>query len=59
MSLLLLYELTYASCIQKYHNGFAQRILFDFLQFCIGAVAEIPASVKNADWNVQYDIAKK
>lgn len=27
-----------------------QRIFFDFLQFCIGDVAEIPASVKDADW---------
>ena len=36
-----------------------QRIFFDFLQFCIGSVAEIPASVKNADWNVLYAIAKK
>lgn len=36
-----------------------QRIFFDFLQFCIGTVTEIPASVKNADWNVLYAIAKK
>ena len=36
-----------------------QRILFDFLQFSIGSVAEFHASVKDADWNVQYDIAKK
>ena len=36
-----------------------QRIFFDFLQFCIGAVAEIPASVKEADWKVLYVIAKK
>lgn len=36
-----------------------QRIFFDFLQFCIGAVAEIPASVKEADWKVLYAIAKK
>ena len=36
-----------------------QRIFFDFLQFSIGAVAEIPASVKDADWKVQYAIAKK
>ena len=36
-----------------------QRIFFDFLQFSIGAVAEIPASVKDADWKVQYVIAKK
>ena len=36
-----------------------QRIFFDFLQFCIGAEAEIPASVKDADWKVLYAIAKK
>ena len=36
-----------------------QRILFDFLQFCIGSVADIPASVKDADWKVLYVIAKK
>ena len=36
-----------------------QRIFFDFLQFCIGAEAEIPASVKDADWKVLYVIAKK
>ena len=36
-----------------------QRIFFDFLQFCIGSVAEIPASVKDANWKVMYTIAKK
>ena len=36
-----------------------QRIFFDFLHFCIGAVAEIPASVKDADWKKLYTIAKK
>lgn len=36
-----------------------QRIFFDFLQFCIGTETEIPVSVKNADWNVLYAIAKK
>lgn len=36
-----------------------QRIFFDFLQFCIGAEAEIPTSVKDADWKVLYVIAKK
>ena len=36
-----------------------QRIFFDFLQFCIGSVAEIHASVKDADWKVLYAIAKK
>lgn len=36
-----------------------QRIFFDFLQFCIGSVADISASVKDADWKVLYAIAKK
>ena len=36
-----------------------QKIFFDFLQFCIKTVAEIPASVKDADWKVMYAIAKK
>ena len=36
-----------------------QRIFFDFLQFCIGSGVEIPTSVKEADWNVLYVIAKK
>ena len=36
-----------------------QRIFFDFLQFCIGSMAEIPASVKDADWKALYAIAKK
>ena len=36
-----------------------QRIFFDFLQFSIGTEAEIPTSVKDADWNVLYVIAKK
>ena len=36
-----------------------QRIFFDFLQFCIGSVVEIPGSVKEADWKVLYVIAKK
>ena len=36
-----------------------QRIFFDFLQFCIGAEVEIPASVAGADWGVLYAIAKK
>ena len=36
-----------------------QRIFFDFLRFCIGATEEIPESVKDADWNVLYGIAKK
>lgn len=36
-----------------------QRIFFDFLQFCIGAEAEIPTSVKNADWNALYITAQK
>ena len=36
-----------------------QRIFFDFLRFCIGAADGIPASVKDANWGVLYDIAKK
>ena len=36
-----------------------QRIFFDFLRFCIGTTSEIPASVKDADWKVMYDLAKK
>lgn len=36
-----------------------QKIFFNFLQFCIKTVAEIPASVKDADWKVMYAIAKK
>ena len=36
-----------------------QRIFFIFLQFCIGSAVEIPASIKEADWNVLYVIAKK
>lgn len=36
-----------------------QLIFFDFLRFCIGATGEIPESVKDADWEVLYGIAKK
>ena len=36
-----------------------QQIFFDFLRFCIGATEEIPVSVKDADWEVLYGIAKK
>ena len=36
-----------------------QRIFFDFLRFCIGAAEGIPESVKDADWDVLYGIAKK
>lgn len=36
-----------------------QRIFFDFLRFCIGATSDIPLSMKDADWKVMYDIAKK
>ena len=36
-----------------------QSIFFDFLKFSIGAVAKIPASVKDADWRELYVIAKK
>ena len=36
-----------------------QRIFFDFLRFCIGADADIPSSLNEADWQVLYAIAKK
>ena len=36
-----------------------QQIFFDFLRFCIGAAEGIPKSVKDADWDVLYGIAKK
>ena len=36
-----------------------QKIFFDFLRFCIGSAKEIPDSLKEADWNVLYAIAKK
>jgi hypothetical protein len=36
-----------------------QEAFFDFLQFCIGSVEKIPASIKEADWKVLYAIAKK
>ena len=34
-------------------------LFFDFLPFCIGSVSEISTSVKDADWNIMYAIAKK
>ena len=36
-----------------------QEAFFDFLQFCIGSVEKIPASIKEADRKVLYAIAKK
>ena len=36
-----------------------QKIFFDFLQFCIGSVKEIPDSLKEADWKELYAIAQK
>ena len=36
-----------------------QRIFFEFLHFCIGSVAEIPASARNVDWKAMYAIAQK
>ena len=36
-----------------------QKIFFDFLRFCIGSAKEIPDSLKEADWEEQYAIAKK
>ena len=34
-------------------------IFFDFLRFCIGSKSEIPSSLKEADWEELYAIAKK
>ena len=36
-----------------------QKIFFDFLRFCIGSAKEIPSSLKEADWQEIYAIAKK
>lgn len=36
-----------------------QKIFFDFLRFCIGSAKEIPGSLKEADWQELYAIAKK
>ena len=36
-----------------------QKIFFDFLRFCIGSAKEIPDSLKKADWEELYAIAKK
>ncbi len=36
-----------------------QEAFFNFLQFCIGSVEKIPASIKEADWKMLYAIAKK
>ena len=36
-----------------------QKIFFDFLRFCIGSAKEIPVSLKEADWQEIYAIAKK
>ena len=36
-----------------------QKIFFDFLRFCIGTAKEIPGSLKEADWEELYAIAKK
>lgn len=35
-----------------------QEAFFNFLQFCIGSVVKIPASIKEADWKMLYAIAK-
>ena len=35
------------------------QIFLDFLRFCIGSAKEIPDSLKEADWNELYAIAKK
>ena len=36
-----------------------QKIFFDFLRFCIGSAKEIPDSLREADWEELYAIAKK
>ena len=36
-----------------------QKIFFDFLRFCIGSAKEIPDTLKEADWQEIYRIAKK
>ena len=36
-----------------------QKIFFDFLRFSIGSAKEIPDSLKEADWQELYAIAKK
>ena len=36
-----------------------QKIFIDFLRFCIGSVKEISGSLKEADWQELYAIAKK
>ena len=35
------------------------QIFFDFLRFCIGSESELPSSLKEADWEELYAIAKK
>ena len=35
------------------------QIFFDFLRYCIGSTKEIPSSLKEADWEELYAIAKK
>ena len=35
------------------------QIFFDFLRFCIGSAKDIPSSLKEADWEELYAIAKK
>ena len=46
--------------MQKYNFMLKQqKIFFDFLRFCIGSADEIPSSLKEADWQELYAIAKK
>ena len=46
--------------MQKYNFMLKQQKIFiDFLRFCIGSVKEIPGSLKEADWQELYAIAKK
>ena len=46
--------------MQKYNFMLKQqKIFFDFLRFCIGSAKEIPDTLKEADWQEIYRIAKK
>ena len=36
-----------------------QKIIFDFLRFCIGSAKEIPGSLKEVDWKELYAITRK
>ena len=49
----------YYSCVKILFMLKQHQIFFDFLRFCIGSAKEIPASLKKADWEELYAIAKK